>query len=75
MLPGFDENIKALYENSSPELMIKSKKDKFGFRFMKPKSIYALDTIHDLKRGFLLNELYRKMDGHILDSFTLKGFI
>lgn len=35
--------------------------------------VYALDTILDLKRGFLLNELYRKMDGHILDSFTLKG--
>ena len=27
----------------------------------------------DLKNGFLLNELYREMDGHILDSFMLKG--
>lgn len=35
--------------------------------------VYALDTMLDFKKGFLLNELYRKMDGHILDSFTLKG--
>jgi len=35
--------------------------------------VYALDTVLDLKQGFLLNELYRKMDGHILGSFTLKG--
>jgi hypothetical protein len=27
----------------------------------------------DLERGFLLNELYREMDEHILDQFTLKG--
>ena len=26
-----------------------------------------------LWRGFLLNELYREMDEHILDQFTLKG--
>lgn len=35
--------------------------------------IYALDKILDLKNGFLLNELSRKMDGHILDQCTLKG--
>lgn len=35
--------------------------------------VYALDTILDLKRGFLLNELYRKMEGHILETYTLKG--
>lgn len=35
--------------------------------------VYALDTLLDLEKGFLLNELYRKMDGHMLDSFTLKG--
>lgn len=35
--------------------------------------VYALDAILDLENSFLLNELYHKMDGHILESFTLKG--
>lgn len=35
--------------------------------------VFALDTILNLQNGFFLNELYRKMDGHILDQFTLKG--
>ena len=37
--------------------------------------VYALDKMLDLERGFLLNELYREMDGHILDQFTLKGYM
>ena len=35
--------------------------------------VYALDNILDLKQGFLLNELYHAMDGHILEQYTLKG--
>lgn len=35
--------------------------------------IFALDKLLDIKNGFLLNEFYREMDGHILDCFTLKG--
>lgn len=35
--------------------------------------VYALDTQLDLNNGFYLNELYKLMDGHILDSATLKG--
>ncbi|NLL80073.1 MAG: YbhB/YbcL family Raf kinase inhibitor-like protein [Clostridiales bacterium] len=35
--------------------------------------VYALDCLLDMNNGFLLNELHRKMDGHILDSYTLKG--
>ena len=35
--------------------------------------VYALDKLLDLRRGFLLNELYREMDGHILAKYTLKG--
>lgn len=35
--------------------------------------VYALDTILDLENGFYLNELYKKMDGHIVDQFTLKA--
>ncbi|MEG1682745.1 MAG: YbhB/YbcL family Raf kinase inhibitor-like protein [Oscillospiraceae bacterium] len=35
--------------------------------------VYALDTLLDLKNGFLFNELHRKMDGHILAQYTLKG--
>lgn len=36
--------------------------------------VFALDGTLDLKPGFYLNELYKAMDGHILDQFTLKGF-
>ena len=35
--------------------------------------IFALDKVLDLKRGFYLNELYEKMDGHILEEAVLKG--
>ena len=35
--------------------------------------VYALDTKLDLAKGFNLNELYRKMDGHILGTAELKG--
>lgn len=35
--------------------------------------VFALDKILKLERGFLLNELFWEMEGHILDSFTLKG--
>ena len=34
--------------------------------------IFALDKVLDLKRGFYLNELYEKMDGHILEETVLK---
>lgn len=35
--------------------------------------VFALDKMLDLKQGFLLNELFREMDGHILEEYTLKG--
>jgi Raf kinase inhibitor-like YbhB/YbcL family protein len=35
--------------------------------------VFALDTRLNLKRGFYLNELFKAMDGHILDQATLKG--
>ncbi len=35
--------------------------------------VYALDTLLDLENGFLYNDLYKKMDGHILSTYTLKG--
>lgn len=35
--------------------------------------IFALDIVLDLSAGFYLNELYHKMDGHILEEYTLKG--
>lgn len=31
------------------------------------------DKMLDLEKGFLLNELYREMDGRILGQYTLKG--
>lgn len=35
--------------------------------------VFALDTKLDLENGFLMNNLYKKMDGHILAQYTLKG--
>ncbi len=35
--------------------------------------VYAIDKILDISQGFLLNELYRAMEGHILAQYTLKG--
>ena len=35
--------------------------------------VYALDTMLDLAKGFYMNEMFRKMDGHVLDSYTLQG--
>lgn len=35
--------------------------------------VYALDTMLNLDNGFLYNDLYKQMDGHILDQYTLKG--
>ena len=34
--------------------------------------VFALDTLLDLQNGFILHEMFRKMDGHILDQYTLK---
>jgi Raf kinase inhibitor-like YbhB/YbcL family protein len=35
--------------------------------------VFALDCLLDLKKGFYMNELWKAMEGHILDQFTLKG--
>ena len=35
--------------------------------------VYALDTLLDLKDGFWFHEMFRQMEGHILDQDTLKG--
>ena len=35
--------------------------------------VYALDSLLELKNGFLFNELHHKMEGHILAQYTLKG--
>ena len=35
--------------------------------------VFALDTKLQLDNGFYLNELYRQMDGHILEQCTIKG--
>lgn len=35
--------------------------------------IFALDTKLDLQEGFYMNELYKAMEGHILEKATLKG--
>lgn len=35
--------------------------------------VYALDTMLDLEPGFYMNQMYKQMDGHILDQYTLKG--
>lgn len=35
--------------------------------------VYVLDCMLDLQNGFLLGELYRAMEGHILAQDTLRG--
>ena len=35
--------------------------------------VYALDCLLDLENGFMFHEMFRKMEGHILDQYTLKG--
>ena len=35
--------------------------------------VFAIDTLLDLKPGFYMNDLYKKMDGHVVDSTTVKG--
>ncbi len=35
--------------------------------------IYALDCMLELENGFYYNDLYKKMDGHILAQTTIKG--
>lgn len=35
--------------------------------------VYALDTLLDLKDGFWFHEMFRQMEGHVLDQATLKG--
>ena len=35
--------------------------------------VYALDTTLALEQGFFFNDLHKKMDGHILAQYTLKG--
>lgn len=36
--------------------------------------VFALNQKLDLKAGFYMNELYKAMDGHIIDHATLKGW-
>lgn len=36
--------------------------------------VFALDCALTLEAGFPMNQLYHKMEGHILDTFTLKGW-
>lgn len=35
--------------------------------------VFALDKMLELEKGFYLNELYREMEGHVLDEAVLKG--
>ncbi len=35
--------------------------------------VYALDCLLELENGFMYNELYKKMEGHILETCTIKG--
>ncbi|MGL5932574.1 MAG: YbhB/YbcL family Raf kinase inhibitor-like protein [Cetobacterium sp.] len=36
-------------------------------------TLYALDKNLNLESGFYLNELYKEIEGHVLDKVTLKG--
>ena len=35
--------------------------------------VYALDCLLDLENGFMMHEMFRQMDGHVLAQAALKG--
>lgn len=35
--------------------------------------VYALDSLLNLQNGFMFHEMFRKMEGHVLEQATLKG--
>lgn len=35
--------------------------------------VFALDTQLEVENGFLMNDMYKKMDGHVLAQYTLKA--
>lgn len=36
-------------------------------------TVYALDKMLDLENGFMMNQMFRQMEGHILAQATIKG--
>lgn len=64
-----------------PEAWYLNKDDATGFGGCAPPDtthlytveVYALNTKLDLQRGFYLNELIKKMDGHVLEKAILQG--
>ena len=64
-----------------PEAWYLDKEDATGFGGCAPPDqthqytieVYALDTKLDLEQGFFLNELLKKMEGHILAKASLHG--
>lgn len=64
------------------KMLLEQLKELMNYGFVEKKSyegyplhyefhVYALDKMLDLEKGFLLNELYREMDGHILAFSSL----
>lgn len=57
------------------------KEDCVGYAGMSPPdaphiyelTVYALDCLLDLQDGFLMNQMFRQMEGHILAQQTVKG--
>lgn len=60
---GLNKDEASHYGGSAPP----DKEHTYTFR------LYALDKEIELNKGFYLNELYRKIEGHILDVAVLKG--
>lgn len=62
-------------------IMQQSKEDSIGFTAFGPPDapheyeihVYALDCMLDLKNGFYMNELFKKMRGHVLEETILRA--
>lgn len=63
IIGGFSQEESAFYGGPMPP----DKDHKYRF------TIYALDKKLDMKNGYYLNELYEKMEGHVLGQSVLEG--
>ena len=45
----------------------------YSLRAQRTQSKNLEVSLLEMENGFMMNELFRKMDGHILEAYTLKG--
>lgn len=68
-------------EGITQKMLLEQLKELMDYGFVEKKTFegypfhveYFLTEEMGMQKGFYMNELYHAMNGHILDSFTLKG--